>query len=48
METIMENMDIYIRMDSNKELHMDINMDSNKAMCMDRRKGCYINYRGMV
>jgi len=45
-------MDIYIRMDSNKELHMDINMDSNKAMCMvdihmDTDKECYINYTGM-
>jgi len=37
-------MDIYIRMDSDKELRMEMHMDRN----MDRRKECYINYRGMV
>jgi len=46
-------MDIYIRMDSNKVLHMDIRMGSNKAMCMvdihmDRDKECYIHYTTMV
>jgi hypothetical protein len=42
-------MDIYSRMDSNKELNMDMHMDSNKAMCMDIHmgKGYCINYRGM-
>ena len=46
-EKITQNMDIYIHMDSDKELRMDIHMDSNMEIRMDMHKGCCINYRGM-